>query len=70
MQEPHMPGIRVEIGFLIFFVVLFVALLTFLNALLLPRHYNEIVVIVLASIIVGLVTIFLRYLFFMRRLHK
>ena len=65
-----MGGIKLEVGFLIVFVVLFVVLLTLLNALLLPRHYNPIVVLVLASIIVGLVTIFLRYLFFMRRLHK
>ena len=65
-----MPGIRLEIGFLIVFIVLFVVLLILLNALLLPRHYNPIVVLVLASIIVGLVTIFLRYFFFVRRLHK
>jgi len=65
-----MPGTRLEIGFLILFIVLFVVLLTLLNALLLPRHYNPIVVLVLASIIVGLVTIFLHYLFFIRRPRK
>ncbi|MBV9149004.1 MAG: hypothetical protein JO024_04005 [Candidatus Eremiobacteraeota bacterium] len=65
-----MPGVRLEIGFLIVFVALFVVVLTLLNALLLPRHYNPIVVLVLASIVVGLMTIFLRYLFFVRRLRK
>ena len=65
-----MPGIRLEIGFLIAFIVLFVVLLSLLNALLLPRHYNPIVVLLLASIIVGLMTIFLRYLFFVRRPRK
>jgi uncharacterized membrane-anchored protein len=65
-----MRGIRLEIGFLICFILLFAVLLTLLNALLLPRHYNPIVVMVLASLVVGLLTIFLRYLFFMRHLRK
>jgi len=55
-------GIRLEIGFLILFAILFVVVLSVLNALLLPRHYNTIVVLLLASIIVGLLMIFFRYL--------
>ncbi|MBV8727411.1 MAG: hypothetical protein JO233_06465 [Candidatus Eremiobacteraeota bacterium] len=62
-----MAGIKLELAFLVFFAVLFVALFILLNALLLPRHYNPIVVLVLASILVGLLTIFVRYLFFLRR---
>lgn len=57
-----MTGIRLEIGFLILFAILFVVVLSVLNALLLPRHYNTIVVLLLASIIVGLLMIFFRYL--------
>ena len=67
MQERSVAGIRLELAFLIFFGVLFVALFMLLNALLLPRHYNPIVVLMLASILVGLLTIFVRYLFFIRR---
>ena len=68
MQERPVAGIKLELAFLIFFGVLFVALLILLNALLLPRHYNPIVVLMLASILVGLLTILARYLFFLRRL--
>jgi uncharacterized membrane protein (DUF106 family) len=57
---------RVELAFLALFVALFAGTLTLLNALLLPRHYNPIVVLLLASIVVGLLTIFARYLFFVR----
>ena len=61
-----MSSVWIEIAFLILFVVLFVVFLTVLNAALLPRHYNPIVVLVLTSIIVGLLTISARYLFFLR----
>lgn len=61
-----MSGIRLEVGFLALFIVLFVATLTGLNALLLPHRYPPIVVLLLASILVGLLMIFLRYLFFVR----
>lgn len=56
-----MTGIRLELAFLVLFAVLFAATLTVLNALLLPHHYNRIVVLLLASIIVGLLMIFIRY---------
>lgn len=61
-----MTGIRLELGFLALFIVLFVATLRGLNALLLPHRYPAIVVLLLASIVVGLVTILLRYLGFVR----
>jgi uncharacterized membrane protein (DUF106 family) len=66
MQERAMTGIRLELALLALFVALFVATLTLLNALLLPRHYNPIVVLLLASIIVGLLTILVRYLVLVR----
>ena len=66
MQQRSMSGVRLEIMFLLFFIVVFVGVFTLLNATLLPRHYNPIVVLILASIIVGLLTIFARY-FFIRR---
>jgi len=61
-----MSGIKLELGFLALFIVLFVGTLSLLDALLLPHHYNPVVVISLASIIVGLLTIFLRYLYMVR----
>ena len=70
MQQRSMSGVRLEIAFLLLFIVLFVGVLTLLNATLLPRHYNPIVVLILTSIIVALLTIFGRYLFFMRRPHR
>ncbi len=65
-----MTGIKAEIGFLVLFIVLFVAFLSVLNAMLLPRHYNPIIVLMLASIIVGMLTIFVRYLFYIRRFRR
>ena len=56
-----------EFVFLVLFVALFATALTALNAWLLPLHFNKVVVILLASIIVGVVSIFLRFWLFFRK---
>ncbi|MBV8363777.1 MAG: hypothetical protein JO193_04355 [Candidatus Eremiobacteraeota bacterium] len=66
MQQRSMSGVRLELAFLVLFIALFVAVLTVLNAALLPRHYNPIVVLILTSITVALLTVFARYLIFAR----
>lgn len=55
-----------ELLFLAMFIALFALTLTLLNRLLLPHNYNKVVVIVLASIIDGMIMIFLRYWLFFR----
>lgn len=58
---------REELAFLVMFVVLFAATLTILNRVLLPHNYSKTAVLLLASILVGIATIFLRYFLFFRK---
>lgn len=55
-----------ELLFLVFFVGFFAVAYTVMRAVLLPLHYNKTVVLVLASILVAVATIGLRYWFFTR----
>lgn len=55
-----------ELVFLVMFIVLFAVTLTLLDRLLLPHQYSKGVVLALTSIIVAVVTIFLRYWLFFR----
>ncbi|GAC1653734.1 MAG: hypothetical protein NVS9B12_03920 [Vulcanimicrobiaceae bacterium] len=56
-----------ELIFLAIFIALFAVTLAVLNRLLLPHHYNKVVVVVLASILVGAATVFARYWLFFRK---
>ena len=56
-----------ELLFLVMFIAFFALTLTVLNRLLLPHNYNKMVVLALTSIIVAVVTIFVRKWYFARR---
>ncbi|MDP9017734.1 MAG: hypothetical protein M3N19_05395 [Candidatus Eremiobacteraeota bacterium] len=56
-----------ELLFLALFIALFAATYIALQQLLLPHHFNKMVVLVLTSIIVALLTIFLRFLMFFKK---
>lgn len=55
-----------ELLFLLMFVVLFAATYVLMQRALLPHGYNKMVVLVLSSIVVALLTIFLRFRLFFR----
>ena len=59
-----------ELMFLFLFIVLFATILTTFNRLLLPHNYSKMVVLLLASIVVGVLTVFLRYWMFFRKREK
>ena len=53
-----------ELLFLAMFITLFAVTLTILDRLLLPHNYNKMVVLALTSILVAVVTIFVRKWYF------
>lgn len=55
-----------ELLFLLMFVVLFATTYVLMQRALLPHGYNKMVVLVLSSIVVALLTIFLRFRLFFR----
>lgn len=55
-----------ELLFLLMFVVLFATTYALMQRALLPHGYNKMVVLVLSSIVVALLTIFLRFRLFFR----
>lgn len=60
-------SLRQELASLALFVLLFAGGLTLMNRLLLPHAIPKLTVLIVTSIIVALVTIFLRYELFYRR---
>jgi hypothetical protein len=56
MSQPR-SSILVEIGWLAFFLVVFVAATYLLVGLLVPHHFNDKIAIVLAGIFAGLIMI-------------
>lgn len=56
-----------ELLFLAMFIALFATTYTVFQHLLLPHGYNKMVVLILTSIIVAVLTIFLRYWLFFRK---
>ena len=56
-----------ELLFLAMFIALFSVTLTLLNRFLLPHNYSKMAVVVFASVIVAVITIFLRYWLFFRK---
>lgn len=72
MQATHCQAMRKttpleELLFLAMFVALFAAAYTLLQRLLLPHGYNKMIVLILTSILVAVLTIFLRYWLFFRK---
>ncbi|MBV8373364.1 MAG: hypothetical protein JOZ58_20020 [Acetobacteraceae bacterium] len=61
MPHPR-SSIRAEIGWLVYFVVIFVAMVYLLVALLVPHHFNDKIAIALAALFAGLVLIATRAL--------
>jgi hypothetical protein len=57
MPQPP-SSIRAEIGWLAFFLAIFIAAVYLLVRLLVPHHFNDKVAIMLAAIFAGLVLIF------------
>jgi membrane protein DedA with SNARE-associated domain len=56
-----------ELLFLAMFIALFAATYTLFQHWLLPHGYNKMIVLMLTSIIVAVLTIFLRYWLFFRK---
>ncbi|MEO6836073.1 MAG: hypothetical protein ABI231_09260 [Candidatus Tumulicola sp.] len=56
MSRPRSP-ILVEIGWLVYFILIFVAAVYFLVRLLVPHHFNDKIAIALAAIFAGLIMI-------------
>jgi lipopolysaccharide export LptBFGC system permease protein LptF len=53
-------SIASELGWLLFFLIVFVAMVYLLVGLLVPHHFNDKIAIALAAIFAGLIMIFVR----------
>lgn len=60
-------SLRQELATLVLFILFFAVGLTVMNRLLLPHAIPKMTILVVTSIIVGVLTIFIRYQVFYRR---
>ena len=59
-MAPQRSSVLTEVGWLAFFIAVFVALVYLLNVLVVPHHFNDKVAIALAGLFAGLALIVTR----------